>query len=109
MQSVGNPLARSKTFEMLTNDSNTISLNLSNVKTSLEHFDSFSKMTSLILKNQNVADWTVSDVSNWLKANHSLDKLTEVFTKNDIDGYSLLCLTLNEMKENLRILDLATR
>ena len=38
-------------------------------RTSLEQFDTFSKVTSLILKNQDVAEWTVEDVSGWIKTN----------------------------------------
>ena len=38
-------------------------------RTSLEQFDTFSKVTALIMKNQDVSDWTADDVIVWLKAN----------------------------------------
>ena len=38
-------------------------------RTSLEQFDTFSKVTGLIMRNQDVSDWSVEDVGVWLKAN----------------------------------------
>ena len=62
-------------------------------RTSLEQFDTFSKVTALIMKNQDVSDWNAEDVIVWLKANVLFEDYVEVFTTNEIDGYTLLTLT----------------
>ena len=53
------------------------------------------------MKNQDVADWTVDDVIVWLKANIMFESYVEVFTINEIDGYTLLNLTEEDMIETL--------
>ena len=62
-------------------------------------------MTSLILKNQDVAEWTVEDVSGWIKTNSILDQYSTNFNQNEIDGYTLLSLTEDEMINSLKITD----
>ena len=74
-------------------------------RTSLEQFDTFSKVTSLILKNQDVADWTVEDVAGWVKTNTMLEPYQSTFNQNEIDGYTLLNLTEDEMINSLKIND----
>ena len=70
-------------------------------RTSLEQFDTFSKVTALIMRNQDVSDWTVEDVATWLKANPQFDAYASRFESNEIDGYSLLSLTEEDMVETL--------
>ena len=70
-------------------------------RTSLEQFDTFSKVTALIMKNQDVSDWNAEDVIVWLKANVLFEDYVEVFTTNEIDGYTLLTLTEQDMIETL--------
>ena len=53
------------------------------------------------MKNQDVADWTVDDVIVWLKANIMFESYVDVFTINEIDGYTLLNLTEEDMIETL--------
>ena len=53
------------------------------------------------MKNQDVADWTVDDVIVWLKANIMFESYVEIFTINEIDGYTLLNLTEEDMIETL--------
>lgn len=77
----------------------------STTRTSLEQFDTFSKVTALILKNQDVADWTVEDVSGWVKTNSVLEQYTNTFIQNEIDGYTLLSLTDDEMINSLKMTD----
>ena len=55
------------------------------------------------MKNQDVADWTVDDVIVWLKANIMFESYVEVFTINEIDGYTLLNLTEEDMIETLEM------
>ena len=74
-------------------------------RTSLEQFDTFSKVTSLILKNQDVADWSVEDVQGWIKTNTMLEPYLAAFVQNEIDGYTLLNLTDEEMAGSLKITD----
>ena len=74
-------------------------------RTSLEQFDTFSKVTSLILKNQDVAEWTVEDVQGWIKTNTMLEPYLAAFVQNEIDGYTLLNLTDEEMAGSLKITD----
>ena len=45
------------------------------------------------MKNQDVSDWSVDDVIVWLKANIMFESYVNVFTTNEIDGYTLLNLT----------------
>ena len=45
------------------------------------------------MKNQDVSDWSAEDVIVWLKANILFESYVEVFTQNEIDGYTLLNLT----------------
>ena len=45
------------------------------------------------MKNQDVSDWNAEDVIVWLKANVLFDDYVDVFTTNEIDGYTLLTLT----------------
>ena len=74
-------------------------------RTSLEQFDTFSKVTALIMKNQDVSDWSAEDVIVWLKANIQFEKYIDIFTENEIDGYTLLNLTENDMVETLGMED----
>ena len=55
------------------------------------------------MKNQDVADWTVDDVIVWLKANIMFESYVEIFTINEIDGYTLLNLTEEDMIETLEM------
>ena len=55
------------------------------------------------MKNQDVADWTVDDVIVWLKANIMFESYVDVFTINEIDGYTLLNLTEEDMIETLEM------
>ena len=74
-------------------ESTTIQGKQTQPRTSLEQFDTFSKVTGLIMKNQDVSDWSAEDVIVWLKANILFESYVEVFTQNEIDGYTLLNLT----------------
>ena len=78
-------------------------------RTSLEQFDTFSKVTALIMKNQDVSDWNAEDVIVWLKANVLFEDYVEVFTTNEIDGYTLLTLTEQDMIENLGMHEMSLR
>ena len=53
---------------------------------------------------QPVADWDVAAVQAWLAAS-GLQKHTELFSENAIDGEMLLTLTLDELQEELEITD----
>lgn len=53
------------------------------------------------MKNQDVSDWNAEDVIVWLKANVLFEDYVEVFTTNEIDGYTLLTLTEQDMIETL--------
>ena len=78
-------------------------------RTSLEQFDTFSKVTALIMKNQDVSDWNAEDVIVWLKANVLFEDYVEVFTTNEIDGYTLLTLTEQDMIETLEMHEASLR
>ena len=49
------------------------------------------------MKNQDVSDWSVEDVIVWLKANILFENYVDAFTTNEIDGYTLLNLTEDDM------------
>ena len=48
-----------------------------------------------------MSDWNAEDVIVWLKANVLFEDYVEVFTTNEIDGYTLLTLTEQDMIETL--------
>ena len=48
-----------------------------------------------------MSDWNAEDVIVWLKANVLFEDYVEVFTINEIDGYTLLTLTEQDMIETL--------
>lgn len=53
-------------------------------------------------------EWSVQDVATWLQQN-GLDMCRSSFTKNQIDGQSLPYITLENLKEDLRIFPLGIR
>ena len=57
------------------------------------------------MKNQDVSDWSVDDVIVWLKANILFETYVDLFTDNEIDGYTLLNLTEQDMQETLGMHD----
>ena len=56
-----------------------------------------------------MSDWNAEDVIVWLKANVLFEDYVDVFTTNEIDGYTLLTLTEQDMVETLGMLDVALR
>lgn len=52
-----------------------------------------------------MSDWSAEDVIVWLKANIQFEKYIDIFTENEIDGYTLLNLTENDMVETLGMED----
>ena len=61
------------------------------------------------MKNQDVSDWNAEDVIVWLKANVLFEDYVEVFTTNEIDGYTLLTLTEQDMIETLEMHEASLR
>lgn len=52
-----------------------------------------------------MSDWSSEDVIVWLKANVLFESFVDVFTQNEIDGYTLLTLTDQDMVETLGMFD----
>ena len=79
--------------------------NSSQPRTSLEQFDTFGKVTALIMRTQDVSEWTSEDVEVWLLAHPQFEPYASKFSCNEIDGYSLLNLTEADMVETLGMHD----
>lgn len=65
-------------------------------------------MDALLLKDNDVLQWTPSVVLDWLKAVH-MDNLTTNFTKSGIDGYTLIQLKESDLETHLKIESLGFR
>ena len=50
-----------------------------------------------------MSEWSVEDVKAWLLPNHKLSRFADSFATNEVDGYTLLTLTDEDMLLSLRV------